>query len=203
MKNPIIALAAVLLMGTGARGQDVSMLMRLSLAENQELGQPWGSPDERLIEDNRLPLTRLFGTEVTNEPSDSGQQTSVAEAAIKRLNQPLSKISLSGLAQTPPALAEMNAEEISQLGFSQGPAKLITAGGWATNTSFESVTTYVRQPLYFEDSALERCGQSDGCLRTGCWTNWRSAAKFLLDTALLPCRMIQQHPGELVTAVAE
>lgn len=203
MKNPIIALASVLLLGTGAMGQDVSMLMRLSLAENQEFGQPWGPPAERLIEDNSLPLPRLFGTEVTNEPFNSGQPGSAAQVAIQRLNQPLSKISLSGLAQTPPALTEMDAAEISELGFSRGPAKLISAGGWATDTTFESVTTYLRQPLYFEDSALERCGQSDGCLRTGCWTNWRSAAKFLFDTAMLPCRMIQQHPGQLVTAVAE
>ena len=203
MKNQIIALAAVLLCGTGAMWQDVSMLMRLSSAENQEFGQPWGPPDTRLIEDNSLPIARLFGTVVTVEPTDQIQQSSAAHVAIERLKRPLSKISLSGLAQTPPALADLDATEISQLGFPQGPARLITADGWTTDTSFKTVTTYNRQPLYFEDSYLERCGQSDGCLPVGCWTNWRSAARFLIDTALLPCRMVEQHPDTLVTAVAE
>lgn len=79
----------------------------------------------------------------------------------------------------------------------------MTAAGVGPDDSPDTVTTYTRRRLYFEDAPLERCGETEWIFSGGIMTNLHSGAKFLFDTALLPYRLIRQRPDELVGAVAE
>ncbi|MFM7055660.1 MAG: hypothetical protein ACKO2P_01930 [Planctomycetota bacterium] len=54
---------------------------------------------------------------------------------------------------------------------------------------------FKHRPLYFEDVAAERCGDSWGCLQPGV-----SFVKFSADFLLLPCSMCRDCPNECIPA---
>ncbi|MCO8125082.1 hypothetical protein NHH03_25325 [Stieleria sp. TO1_6] len=141
------------------------------------------------------------------ESDAAGEQTrrDATSEQLSLLRKPMSEIKLSDVAysQTEPPSLSIHTGIARDRATTDVGTRLITAGPvYDIHTPGES-TTYTRQRLYFEDAALERCGQSDGCLPTGWWTNGRSAAKFLVDTTLWPYRMLRQSPKELVRVHAE
>lgn len=218
MKHQIFALAAVLLLSTNVFAQNTFSPFQLSLFQIDDVRE--STPDANppapetldanapvvatdVLAAENLPVISSSVAVPVTESAETEVERTVTQAEISRLNRPIGQIRLSGLVESTPALIGLDVSEVSQSGFMIGPARLISASGLDTSAFPKTVTPYSRQRLYFEDYALERLGKSDGCLRTGVWTNGRSAAKFLVDTALLPYRMIKGHPKELVGAVAE
>lgn len=209
MKQTIFALVSIVLLSTSGYGQDAFSPFQLSLFGLKDLSESPLAADtvDSLPEVQTLPRGQSAAPDPTTEFAAILAEPSVTEtvtqAEISRLNRPVGQIRLSGLVESTPALSGMDASEVSQSGFMDGPGRLMTASGLDASIEPKTVTTYSRRRLYFEDKALERQGKSGGHLHVGIWTNGRSAAKFLIDTALLPYRMIKGHPNELVHAVAE
>ncbi len=194
MNSPILTLITVLAIGSSVLGQGPAVPLRLSPVQVEDASQS-SSPDDspslsrpapeplRLPEDDSEPVAQ-----------PGGREGDVTASQLARLDKPLSQIRLSGLASPP---------QVSQPGFTPPQVVWMTADGVGPDHPFDSTTTYTRRRLYFEDAPLERCGETEWIFSDGIMTNLHSGAKFLLDTALLPYRLIRQRPDELVGAVAE
>jgi hypothetical protein len=204
MNQPLIVLIAVLASVPAAIGQDPLPPLRLSPIEIDEV-VPDSQADQTAPIDREVTLGGLlFERSRPDQAELEAQRNAETESQILELRKPLSQIRLSGLApqpSQPPGYLKTVA--VSQLGFLGEKTRWITASEIDASSSFSQVTTYVRQPLYFEDAPLERNGVSGGHCTTGIWTNGRSAVKFMFDTAVLPGRMIHVHPDQPVCAVAE
>ncbi|QEF99882.1 hypothetical protein Mal15_39490 [Stieleria maiorica] len=183
MKSQTLALIVTLAVGSSLVGQEAGDPLRLSPVQVDDVSQP--SATERSHADS-----------VPDTSASTGNRPDAADNArgLVRLDKPMSQIELSGLSAS---------AEVSRPGSTPAEVRWMTAAGISTHNELESVTTYARRRLYFEDAALERCGKSDHVLSSGILTNLHSGAKFLVDTALLPFRMIRQRPDELVGALAE
>lgn len=154
-------------------------------------------------------------TDATKRPqekkSDAERRLETTRLQLAKLRRPLKQLELNGLESVSSATSRADVFGVSS-DDSVSPAlnsALNSESRWITSTvagvgsPTAEETRYARRRLYFEDSSLERCGQSDGYLRPGIWTNGKSAAKFLLDTTLLPYRMLRQRPDQLVSARAK
>jgi hypothetical protein len=75
------------------------------------------------------------------------------------------------------------------------PACYITPPWYSVRRPNRTLYPFQHRPLYFEDVAAERCGDSCGCLQPGV-----SFVKFSADFLLLPCRMCQDCPNECIPA---
>ncbi|MCA9136027.1 MAG: hypothetical protein KDB00_04690 [Planctomycetales bacterium] len=133
-------------------------------------------------------------TQSTRDGATTSQRRSITANQLSRLRKPIAAIKLNGLSTSPP---------VSQRGFTDASPRWITSSESGNLDSLRTVTTYSRRRLYFEDATLERCGYSDCVTSVGVLTNVHSGAKFLIDSALLPVRMIKERPDELVGSVAE
>lgn len=75
------------------------------------------------------------------------------------------------------------------------PVYYITAPWYVVRRPNRTLYPFQHRPLYFEDVAAERCGDSCGCLQPGV-----SFLKFSADFLLLPCRMCKDCPNECIPA---
>ncbi|MCS7467258.1 hypothetical protein NZK35_11450 [Stieleria sp. ICT_E10.1] len=193
MNSPTLSLIAVLAIGSSLPGQESAEPLRLSPVQIEDVSRsssPSDSPS--LSRPTTEPLRQPDNTSEPVPPPSEGKPDTT-ETQLARLDKPLSQIRLSGLASPP---------QVSQPGFTP-PGMWMTAGVVSPGDSRDSVTTYTRRRLYFEDAPLERCGETEWIFSGGIMTNLHSGAKFLLDTALLPYRLMRQRPDELVGTVAE
>ncbi|WP_145387768.1 hypothetical protein [Stieleria neptunia] len=194
MNAPTLSVIAALTIGSSLLGQAPADPLRLSPVQLDDVSRPASPGDSPAVP---RPTPEAFGqpkNESEPVPPPDERKRDVAAMQLARLDKPLSQIQLSGLASPP---------QVSQPGFTPPQVVWMTAGGDGPDYPLDSVTTYTRRRLYFEDAPLERCGQTEWIFSDGIMTNLHSGAKFLIDTALLPYRLIRQRPDELVGAVAE
>ncbi len=170
------------------------LLEEVEVSEIQELGTPMAPPN---IFDS-LPSPN----QAAPPQAAPGQSSNIADVALMTprqqqiaiLNQPLSQSRIDGL---------VIPLHVPRQSFTTEPPRTITASAVSDLDSLVVTTTYCRRRLYFEDATLERCGYSDWVTSVGILTNVHSAAEFMVDTALLPYRMIRQRPDELVSSQAK
>ncbi|WP_182864856.1 hypothetical protein [Stieleria mannarensis] len=183
MKTQTLALIVTLAVGSSVVGQDAGDPLRLSPVQVDDVSQP--SPAEQ---------SQVEILQDASSPKDDIRENAAQAGGFTRLSKPMSQIQLSGLSTS---------ADVSRPGSTAPDVRWMTAAEGHLQNELESITTYARRRLYFEDAALERCGRSDQVLSNGILTNLHSGVKFLVDTTLLPFRMIRQRPDELVGAVAE
>lgn len=75
------------------------------------------------------------------------------------------------------------------------PVYYITPPWYSVRRPDRTLYPFQHRPLYFEDVAAERCGDSCGCLQPGV-----SFVKFSADFLLLPCRMCKDCPNKCIPA---
>lgn len=139
-----------------------------------------------------LPLTSAGGQDSAAAPAT--EKVPVAGPAIDQYIPPIRSVTLSRNLQrrTLPVpegdfVAEMTAESV--------PSWYLTPPWYTVRRPNRTLYPFKHRPLYFEDAAAERCGDSCGCLQPGV-----SLVKFSADFLLLPCRMCQDHPNDCVPA---
>lgn len=207
MKRQTLSLVLMFATATALCAQDAIHTMRLSTVVIEDVSEP---PDIAAEDPLSLesPLDSPLASELprpavqTSQASDvaatggaqSNRRRAITSDQLSRLRRPLAEIHLNGL---------NSQHAVSQPSFTDSASRWITSGEVGRLDSLQSVTTYWRRRLYFEDATLERCGYSDCVTSVGILTNVHSGTKFLVDTALLPLRMIKERPDALVGAVAE
>lgn len=154
--------------------------------------------DSRSISDGEDSTGKL-----SKRTRETQRRSETTLSQLDKLNTPLNQIQLSGLESEdgPASLAEQLAASAN--GHARADVRWITASADGSGAVTSETTHYARRPLYFENTLLERCGRSDDVFGAGIWTNGKSAAKFLVDTTLLPYRMIRQRPDKLVSVRAK
>lgn len=122
--------------------------------------------------------------EMTDEDSvdeDQKRQSSMA-TRIAALNKRANEITIRTLADG--ATPQNRAQQLSLA----EPVIAITALGVGPTGPMRYTTCFMHQPLYFEQSNLERCGNGHGC-----WQNSVSGIQFLGNTILLPYHLGRQR----------
>ncbi|WP_372897395.1 hypothetical protein [Stieleria sp.] len=193
MNSSTLSLITVLVIGSSLPGQDAAEPLRLAPVQIEDVSRASPPDDSPSLSRPTAEPLRQRGDASEPVPRPSERKPNATTTQPAQLDKPLSQIRLSGLASS---------RQVSQPGFTQ-PSVWMTAGGVGPGEPLDSVTTYTRRRLYFEDAPLERCGETEWIFSGGIMTNLHSGAKFLFDTALLPYRLIRQRPDELVGAVAE
>jgi hypothetical protein len=143
-----------------------------------------------------LPLTVAADQEpaAPAATAEKAEKPPVAGPAIDQFVPPIRSVTLSRNLQRRSLpipegdfVADMTAESV--------PPWYITPPWYAVRRPNRTLYPFKHRPLYFEDAAAERCGDSCGCLQPGV-----SLAKFSADFLLLPCRMCQDHPNDCIAA---
>ena len=139
-----------------------------------------------------LPLNYAVGQDPAATPAT--EKAPATGPAIDRFIPPIRSVTLSRNLQRQSLpipegdfVADMTAESV--------PAWYLTPPWYAVRRPNRTLHPFKHRPLYFEDAAAERCGDSCGCLQPGV-----SLVKFSADFLLLPCRMCQDHPNDYVPA---
>lgn len=141
--------------------------------------------------------------------STSAQQTPAAPAPALGTAPPPNESSVHAVDQYLPPLRTLTLahdDERRQLPVPEGdfvakvvtepiPHWYVTPPWFGARRPVRTLYPFQHRPLYFEDSAAERCGISAGCLQPGV-----SFARFTSDLLLLPCRICEQHPNECIPA---
>ena len=182
IKVPLLAIVLTATAWNAALAQEATSPLELSPVEIEDIETPDASTRDSIS------LPKTWQTDPLPAPSPR------RDSRLARLNRPIGQLHLDGLSQQ---------NVVSQKGFTDRPPKVITASEISDLESLSCKTTYARRRLYFEDATLERCGYSDCVTSNGVLINPHSLAKFFVDTALLPFRMIKDHPDELVGSLAE
>lgn len=168
--------------GSAVIGQDSLDPMRLAPVEIEDVSRPV---------DGESQPSEFGPLELPAPPEQVPDRNAASRDTLKK---PIAAIELSAL--------ELS-QDVSRERFTSEQTRWITASELDASNSLTGATTYCRRRLYFEDASLERCGRSDFILSDGILTNVHSGAKFLIDTALWPYRMLRHHRDEYVVTVAK
>ncbi|MEY3174081.1 MAG: hypothetical protein RLZZ436_1995 [Planctomycetota bacterium] len=130
------------------------------------------------------------------EPSSAAQEQPAASAvpAIDQFIPPIRTVTLSRNLQRP-QLPVPEGDFVAQVTSEPIPAWYTTPPWYTVRRPNRTLYPFRHRPLYFEDVAAERCGDSCGCLQPGV-----SLVRFSTDFLLLPCRICQDPPNECVPA---
>ena len=177
-------------------------LMSVQVEDISELTPPKTTPRPEWIPTPAPKTSLLKATPAPIQPrlSDAARRQQATAKQLARLRAPMSSLRISGLAattDTPPDQAM--GMRVSQQGFTS----LLVAGEYFGPDIPRTSTPYLRRHLYFEDAALERCGESGGIISPGWWTNPCSFTKFTLDTLRFPFQVLIDRPDELVVRQAK
>lgn len=127
----------------------------------------------------------------------SDQAPAIAPAAGPVIDQyipPIGSVTLSRTL-TRPALPVPEGDFAAAATKEPIPVWYITPPWYSVRRPNRTLYPFQHRPLYFEDVAAERCGDSCGCLQPGV-----SFVKFSADFLLLPCRICKDCPNECIPA---
>ncbi len=136
-------------------------------------------------------------TDTDFDEDDQKERDAQAEAAnarqramighLQRLQRPLSQVTLAAATSfdgPPNRAAQVIGHQVDHF---------VTSTGARPSVPSRHSVGYSHQPLYFEETNLERCGQHHGCLQ-----NCVSGIRFLSNVAILPYRLKTERPDQKV-----
>ncbi len=122
------------------------------------------------------------------------------QTAFDELNTPLDELLVTGNSSSPPEdlPTEKPASKASLL-IENGPIPICyQTTGYGVRRAPRNTLRFFHNPLYFEDSNLERCGRSHGCLTTA-----GSAIHFAAKIFMAPYLTAVHHPTDCVVALPD
>ena len=132
--------------------------------------------------------------EVAPEVAPAPLSAPYAGAVIDQFIPPIGSVTLSR-SLTRPSLPVPEGDFAADVTQEPIPMWYITPPWYSVRRPIRTLHPFEHRPLYFEDVAAERCGDSCGCLQPGV-----SFVKFSADLLLLPCSMCRDRPNDCIPA---